>query len=109
MRDLTTIAAQERETRTALRDLRLSIQNKRASLANDEAQEAKLLGLLNELETEAGAAFAAAREIGLPTPILDNSDVTGAFAALDDSGVTEAFYAATTPSDQARIFNGAHD
>ncbi len=82
MRDLTTIAAQERETRTLLRDLRLSIQNKRASLANDEAQEAKLLDFLDELEAEARAAFTASRGVGLPEPPEPPTDVPEPTAGL---------------------------
>lgn len=65
MRDLTTIAAVEQETRKQLKDLRLAMRNKRDSLARDEAEEATLLERAEELQREALACFEATRAAGL--------------------------------------------
>lgn len=54
----------EGELRKQLRDTRLSIRNKRHSLAQDEGLEVKLVERLDELSKDAEAAFARTREIG---------------------------------------------
>lgn len=98
-RSLTEIAAREQELRKALRDLRLSMNNKRASLDKDEADEGKILDELNTLAHEAAEAFERARAIG-------QGDLVEAPPPISDSRVTEAFNEATTPQDQTGIFNG---
>ena len=85
-RDLSTIAAIEQEVRKQLRDLRLSIANKRYSLDRDENEERGLLDKLNELQKDADAAFARTRAIGadenvesaVPESVAFDADVTAA-------------------------------
>lgn len=92
MRSLTEIAAREQEVRKALRDVRLAINNKRDSLARDEETEAGLLSELDELATEAGAAFDRARAIGQGDAV-EAPPVLNVFEQRLDA----AFDRATTP------------
>ena len=98
-RSLTEIAAREQELRKALRDLRLSMNNKRESLARDEAEEGKCLDELNDLAHEAAEAFDRARNIG-------QGDLVEAPPPVSDSRITDAFDRATNPQDQTGVFNG---
>ena len=99
MRSLTEIAAREQEVRKALRDVRLAINNKRDSLARDEAEEAKLLSELDDLAGEATAAFDRARAIG-------QGDAVEAPPALNvfEQRLDAAFDRATTPQGNGVAF-----
>lgn len=66
----------EGELRKQLRDLRLSIRNKRHSLAADESGEAKLLERLDELSQDAEEAFGRTRNIGLPEEAIEDEAPT---------------------------------
>lgn len=97
MRDLTTIAACEQEARKRLKDVRLAMFNKRASLDRDLAEEARLLEELNTLEAEAVAFIEQTRHIGT---VHEEPLVEGAAAGFTDAKVQEAFERATTPQGE---------
>lgn len=84
--DLTTIAAREQELRRLLKDLRLSMSNKRESLARDEETEAGYLTELGTLQSEALSAFERTRTVGV---------------AVDNG----ASVSTTHEFDQAAVFN----
>ena len=101
-RDLTTIAAQEQELRTAMKHTALALFNAEERVAHLKAEQDKQLAALDELREEAVAAFAVTAAIpsgGTPEPV-------NVFAEPpEDAAVTAAFDRATTP--QNGFTNGA--
>lgn len=100
MRSLTEIAAREQEVRKLLSAKRLSLFNKRNSIAAEEAEEAELLSELEQLATEAADAFDRTRNVGKGEVVADPLPVP----EPGDAKVTEAFTRAVTPQDQTAVF-----
>jgi len=104
MRDLITIATLLRENQTDIKNAALAVRNAKDNLGRAE----EILSGLNARRSDLRAEHAQAEEAGYEAamgfpPALDGQEAGAADA------VTEAFIAATTPSDQTRVFNGALD
>lgn len=102
-RSLTEIAAREQEVRKLLAAKRLSLFNKRESIAREEAEEAEYLEELEQLASEAAEAFDRARNVGKGEVVADGAP------PISDAAITDAFTRATTPQDQTNIFRSGPD
>lgn len=100
-RDLTTIAAQEQELRTAMKHTALALQNAENRLNLLKADQANQLAQLEALRMEANAAFDATYAIpsGPPLTAPEGMGVSVFAEPPEDAAVTAAFDRATTPQD----------